>query len=113
MSDNEMCPRCNEEETILHQILTCPYTAKIWDHVSSITGTDNKDLASIMGMNQNHSKATFSLNIEIIKQLLAIERPITDPKILVERTITRLTYLERGITKMEMNQLLCELTRQT
>ena len=109
MADSHNCQRCSLEETIIHQTVTCPYVREIWDLATKVTGSLNIDLSSILGVNQNHSKTTFTLNLEIIKQLLAIERPTIEPKILIECTITRLAYHERGVSSLEMNQLLSQL----
>ena len=83
MADSHNCQRCSQEETIIHQTVTCPYVREIWDLATKVTGSLNIDLSSILGVNQNHSKTTFTLNLEIIKPSLfvMIEKKIFKGKI--------------------------------
>ena len=47
-----------------------------------------------------------TINGEIVRQLLAIERPKLDPFQFVENTIKRLSIVEKGITKFQVLRLL-------
>ena len=87
-------------------ILTCGYVKKIWDLISSLTSIPHGTIKSILGLDPKHDKTTLTLNAEIIRQLMAIERPTIDPLVLVQNTIKRLTIVERGITKYQINKFL-------
>ena len=106
MTDNDQCPRCLQEETTEHMILTCGYVKKIWDLISSLTSIPHLTIKTILGLDPKHDKTTLTLNAEIIRQLMAIERPTIDPLVLVQNTIKRLTIVERGITKYQINKFL-------
>ena len=106
MTDNDQCPRCSQEETTEHMILTCGYVKKIWDLISSLTSIPHGTIKTILGLDPKHDKTTLTLNAEIIRQLMAIERPTIDPLVLVQNTIKRLTIVERGITKYQINKFL-------
>ena len=59
-----------------------------------------------------HNKTTITLHAEIIRILLAIERPTTPPNDLINQTLTRLKTLEKGVTRYQIDQmhkLLCNL----
>ena len=106
MIDNDQCPRCSQEETTEHMILTCEYVKKIWDLISLLTSISHVTIKTVLGVDPKHDKTTLTLNAEIIRQLMAIERPTIDPVVLVQNTIKRLSIVERGITKYQINKFL-------
>ena len=113
MSDSDSCPRCGIPETIEHQLKECYYTTKIWDISSKITGIKILNLNQILGYDPTHDKTTLSLHAEIIRQLLAIDRPMGDPLNLIVSTVRRLLIVEKGITKYQINKMLQELMTLT
>ena len=106
MIEEDVCERCGLVETIDHMILTCEYTKKIWKIVSKITNIDHSTIGIIVGIDPTHDNTTMTINGEIVRQLLAIERPKLDPLQFVENTIKRLSIVEKGITKFQVVRLL-------
>ena len=113
MIDSDLCSRCGFPETIAHQIMECSYVTKIWEIVSNLTGIKIKNLNQILGHDPTHDKITLTLHAEIIRQLLAITRPTTDPINVVLSSVRRLAIVEKGITKFQINNMLKELTAIT
>ena len=106
MTDSELCPRCNIPETIAHQLMECSYVTKIWEITSKITGIKVTNLNQILGHDPRHDKITLTLYAEIIRLLLAIERPTIEPLKLVTASVRRLSIVERGITKFQIGNML-------
>ena len=113
MSETDLCTRCDNPETIAHQLKECTYVSKIWDILSKITGIKIYSLNQVLGHDPTHDKTTLTLHAEIIRQLMAIDRPTTDPLTLVTSTVRRLSILEKGITKFQIQNMLNELTKLT
>ena len=109
MTESDICPRCGEKEDIEHQIMNCPYTKVIWDIVSDITGINHSNLSVILGNDQRHNKASMALNAEIIKILLAIDRPTQNQGQMIAKILERLSYMEKGVSKYECKQLNIQL----
>lgn len=76
-----------------------------------LTGIKITSLNQILGHDPTHDKISITLHAEIIRQLMAINRPITKPVLLIQSTIKRLSIVERGITKYQINNMLKELAR--
>ena len=111
MTESNLCSRCGKEETIEHMLLTCNYVKKIWDKISKITGITFDSVGSVVGQNPLHDKTTITITSEIIRQLLAIERPNLDPSELTKNMIKRLSIVEKGITKIQIDRFLIELNK--
>ena len=106
MSDSDKCPRCNETETIEHQLLKCNYCRVLWMEVSNVTGIKVTSVDELLGLDNTHDTVTLTIHSEIIRKLLAIERPTCNPIDLLALTLNNLSVLERGITKYQINMLL-------
>ena len=113
MTDTDECPRCNAVETITHQLWECNYATKVWITVTKLTGIKIVSLNQILGHDPTHDKTTLTLHAEIIRQLMAKDRPTTNPLLLVKSTINRLSIVEKGITKYQINNMLNELLKIT
>ena len=113
MTDTDECPRCNAVETITHQLWECNYASKVWITVTKLTGIKIVSLNQILGHDPTHDKTTLTLHAEIIRQLMAKDRPTTNPLLLVKSTINRLSIVEKGITKYQINNMLNELLKIT
>jgi len=109
MTESDTCPRCGESEDINHQIMNCPYTKIIWEIVSFITGIPHSNLSNILGNDIRHNKASLALNAEIIKILLAIDRPTQNQGQIILKILERLSYMEKGVSKYECKQLINQL----
>ena len=113
MNDSDLCTRCGIPETIAHQLKECTYVTKIWDIISKLTGIKIVSLNQVLGHDPTHDKTTVTLHAEIIRQLMAIDRPTIDPIALVTSTIRRLSIVEKGITKIQIQIILNELSKIT
>ena len=113
MSETELCPRCDSPETISHQLVDCPYVRLIWDTVAKITGIKITTLNQALGHDPTHDKITLTIHTEIIRQLMAIDRPTLEPLKLVKSSVNRLSIVEKGITKYQIQSMLNELTKIT
>ena len=113
MTDTDECPRCLSPETIAHQLLECSYTKKIWDITSKITSIPITSLNDVLGHNPLHDKTTLTIHAEIIRLLLAIERPTLDQLKMVKSVTKRLGSVEKGITKFQISQSLDILNKLT
>ena len=109
MSDNDNCPRCDAQETIEHMIFECSYVQDIWQIISETTGVKNDSIDKILGLSTFHDKSTLTINAEILRQLMAIERPLIKPLDIVSNTLKRLTIIERGISRQLIESFLQKL----
>ena len=103
MTDSDSCPRCGKCETLEHQLLECDYVKKIWAIASKITSIPVESLSTLLGHNEMHDRTTITIHGEIIRRLLAIERPLTDPLKFMSSVTSRLSSLEKGITQYQIN----------
>ena len=113
MSDTDACPRCDSPETISHQLAECMYVKNIWQIVSTLTGINTINLNQVLGHDPTHDKITLTLHAEIIRQLMSIDRPTIDPMKLIKSTIKRLSIVEKGITKYQINNMLNSIASLT
>ena len=111
MSETDLCTRCDNPETIAHQLKECTYVSKIWDILSKITGIKITSLNQVLGHDPIHDKTTLTLHAEIIRLLMAIDRPTMDPLNLVKFSVRRLSIAEKGITKFQMQNMLNEISK--
>ena len=113
LSDTENCPRCQLPETIDHQLYSCSYTKLLWDLVSKVTSIPTSNLSQIIGYDDLHDRTTLTLHAELLSRLLSIERPKQEPKTLLKSAITKLSIVEKNITKHQIKQMLLTLERIT
>ena len=113
LSDTENCPRCQLPETIDHQLYSCSYTKLLWDLVSKVTSIPTSNLSQIIGYDDLHDRTTLTLHAELLSRLLSIERPKQEPKTLLKSAITKLSIVEKNITKHQIKQMLITLDRIT
>ena len=109
MTETDCCQRCGESESIEHLILECDYTKNLWKLVEKVTCIHNNSLTTILGCDYKHDKTTLTLHAEILRLLLAIDRPTNQPKDVLKNTLVRLHTLEKGITKYQIEQMLLGL----
>ena len=86
---------------------------KIWDITSKITSIPITSLNDVLGHNPLHDKTTLTIHAEIIRLLLAIERPTLDQLKMVKSVTKRLGSVEKGITKFQISQSLDILNKLT
>ena len=109
MTDNDNCPRCDAKETIEHMIFECSYVQDIWKLISETIGVKLDNIGKILGLHEYHDKTTLTIIAEILRQLLAIERPVIKPYDIVSNTLKRLTIIERGISGQLIKSFLKKL----
>ena len=116
MTETDTCPRCNEPETIEHQLLKCQYVQQIWNICKRFTSIEGQNLDEVLGVHDFHDRTTLTVHGEIIRRLLSIDRPIYDPLKLVASVVDRLSIVERGLSKHTINSfknVLSNLTQST
>ena len=113
MTDTDNCPRCTLPESIQHQLFECSYVRKLWDISTKITSINNLSFNDILGHNKLHDKLTLTIHSEIIRNLLAIERPTINQISIVKSVINRLSIVEKGITKFQITKMKEILTKIT
>ena len=104
MTDSDECQRCGAPETINHLLLYCPYVKKLWEICKSLTSIPINSINEILGYHDFHDKVTLTIHCEIIRRLLAIDRPKTDQQKLLKSVIDRLSIVEKGISKHTIKQ---------
>ena len=64
-----------------------------------------------MGYNDFHDRTTLTIHCEIIRRLLAIERPITAQPKLIKSVLDRLAIVETGLSKHTLRQFQLQLNK--
>ena len=113
LAETDGCPRCQLPETIDHQLYSCSYTKLLWELTSKVTSIPTSNLSQILGYDDLHDRTTLTLHAELLSRLLSIERPKQDPKSLLKSAITKLSIVEKNITKHQIRQMLKILDRIT
>ena len=113
MVDADDCERCGKTETTEHLLLECDYVRKIWNLTAKLTSITTLDLNTVLGYHDFHDKTTFTIHCEIIRRLLAIERPTQDRLKLVKSVLDRLSIVEKGISKTVIKNMHTELNKLT
>ena len=111
ITDTDGCQRCGSPETIKHLLFECNYVQRIWDICSKLTSIPINNIDGVLGLHDYHDKTTLTIHCEIIRRLLAIERPLTNQILFVKSVIDRLATVERGISKYSILQLQLQLTK--
>ena len=106
MTTDNLCPRCAEVETIKHMLFECQYVRTIWQRISKLTGIKPNSMNEVLGYNLDHDKITITIHAEVLRRLLAIDRPDYDPNLLIRSAIKNLYILERGVTKFQISKYL-------
>ena len=109
MLDSDLCERCGEQETTSHLLLECNYVRQLWELCSKITSVPTTDLNAVLGYHDFHDKTTLTIHCEVIRRLLAIDRPILHQNKLLKSVIDRLGTVEKGISKITINDMKNEL----
>ena len=109
MTDDNKCSRCSQVETIEHMLFTCKYVSELWKLIGSVTGIKNSNLQEILGLNPIHDKVTLTIHAEILRRLLAIERPVEAIKDLLKSAVRSLSIVEKGFSKYQVKKILDHL----
>ena len=111
MKDNEDCQRCGSPETIKHLLLDCQYVKNIWEICKKLTSIPGENINAILGYHDFHDRTTLTIHCEIIRRLLAIERPITAQPKLIKSVLDRLAIVETGLSKHTLRQFQLQLNK--
>ena len=116
LKDTDRCPRCNEKEDLEHKILSCEYTALIWDHaipfirkLNTLNDPQTERLKLITASAKDSSLAAMTLTAELIQTILQLKQDQTylvHPKFLVRRAIKNICVREG---KREIKESFIEL----
>ena len=87
-------------------LFECDYVKKLWIEASHITGILPLSINYVLGLNERHDKVTLTIHSEILRRLLAIDRPTIDPKKFLKSVIVNLNILEKGVTKYQIGKYL-------
>ena len=110
VSDN-ICVRCHQTETINHMLFDCSYTKQLWQEVAELTGIHPTTINTILGFDPKHDKLTLTIHAEILRRLLAIDRPNHSQSALIRSAINYLYILEKGVNKYQINKYIEHLNR--
>ena len=113
MVESDCCDRCGQTETIEHMLLECTQVKELWCLLSKLTSIPTIDLNTVLGYHDYHDKTTLTIHSEIIRRLLAIERPTIDKYKLLKSVISRLGIVEQGISKLVITDMLKTLEQLT
>ena len=114
MTDSDECERCGQRETISHLLLECSYVHSLWTLCSKLTSVPTNNLNTVLGYHDYHDKTTITIHCEIIRRLLAINRPTMNQFNFIKSVINRLRIVEKGVSKLvikEMEQTLEIITQ--
>ena len=109
MTTSDECVRCKTPETIKHLLLECHYVKRTWELCSKFTGIQPTSINEVLGCHDFHDKTTLTMHTEIIRRLLAIDRPVTNQNKLIESVIDRLSVVEKGISKHTLKNFKLQL----
>ena len=112
MTSDNLCSRCQQIETTEHMLIGCDYVLNLWTKIGRITGIPNRNLDEILGAHEIHDKITLTIHAEVLRRLLAIERPVSDVDDLLLSIVRYLNTLERGVTKYQVAKIV-EYLEQT
>ena len=93
MTISDGCPRCGSPETIKHLLIDCQYVKTIWELCSKFTSINPRMINEVLGYHDFHDRTTLTIHTEIIRRLLAIERPVSNQIKLIEAVINRLSVV--------------------
>ena len=111
MTDTDCCQRCGCPENIKHLLLECPYVKKVWEISRNLTSIPGDNINEVLGYHDFHDRTTLTIHCEIIRRLLAIERPITDQLKLIKSVIDRLAIVEKGLSRHMIKQFQIQLSK--
>ena len=113
LADSDICPRCNEPETLLHKAFSCVYTTRIWRELSQVTGKyiNHNPAKGIIGAEPDETLGILTAKAEILSRILQLRDDqdyLLHPRKFVKLAIEAVARREGKIeTKNELNDLLC------
>ena len=115
LTDDNICPSCDEVENLEHKIYSCEYIKRIWQLVATLTEEDlsQDPLRVIIGIDINQTVASLTVKAEILGRILGLpweQSYLVHPKHFVTMAIKGLVKKEkRNEIKTELNDLLSRM----
>ena len=111
LKDSNLCPRCDQVDTLQHKMYECPYTNEIWKRISSITGENTPEPAKmVLGATMNTNVTFLTLKAEVLLRIMALkpdENYLLHPKYMVTHALNLIKRRERDQSvKREIEALL-------
>ena len=100
LADTDECSKCRQTENLEHLLVQCWYSGAIWSKLRALyQKTDqrrqtynNSSIKFVIGINLSTPK--IKLHLEIIKKLLAKERPNVLPRTLIKQSLDYLVICD-------------------
>ena len=119
--DSPNCPRCTEDDTLIHKFFACPYTRQIWSQTIRLTNKlrinpidlntlDYEDPSVFLATNIDDNQGTLTVHSEILKRILSLKDDqdhLIRPKVMVNLAVKHLIKREKdGALKEQLKTLL-------
>ena len=104
LEPSNLCPRCQEVETLQHKFIDCQYVNKIWLYTNqACLRVDTDDNATdetqlLLGANKGSKLASLTLRCEVLNRILTLRKDqnyLVHPKTLVQQCIKSVASKER------------------
>ena len=117
--DNNLCPRCDQIETLEHKLLECQYVKRIWDcaeaeqnKLYNLTNQIPSRKNRLLGSHTESTIASITLNSEILTRILYLrdsQNYLVHPRIFVRQAIRSIIAREKkAVVKNSIKTLLEE-----
>ena len=117
LTNDPLCPRCQNVETLEHKFVTCQYVAKIWERVYAVTNhlttsdpTLEDPTKAILGAYLSSTTTVLTINAEIMQRIHLLKDDanyLVHPRIFVKQAIIYLLKREKGeLIKEELEFIL-------
>ena len=103
--DSNICPRCDEIETLNHKFINCDYVRRIWSSASRFqlgllgsTPNTQNEIALALGCFNNSTQAYLTLAVEILQRISYLkdnQQYLIHPTQLVKQCIRSIQIKER------------------
>ena len=101
---SNICPRCDEVETLEHKFIDCPYTDRLWLYANEacdridLDSNDADDIKKIFGANKGSKLASLTLRCEVLNRILTLSKTqdyLIHPKIVIQQCIRSVASKEK------------------
>jgi hypothetical protein len=99
MSDNDECSRCGNKETLKHMMWECSHTNKIWQLYNNLMDTSENSEDKVLKYGDvflaGNRGSTALIKMNVIRELIQIERPKNWSKERFEETVKNIIKMEK------------------
>ena len=105
--DSNICPRCDQVETLQHKILECAYVNRIWNITETLQNHPNQNpgpaldrKSNVLGTLGNSTIASMTLNAEILLRILYLkdsQNYLVHPKVFVKQCLKSVIVKEKKL----------------